>query len=354
MRAGEGRSGAMVILALAPGGKLVKKGETVLEIDPGWLQDHIDDIEDSIRAARNDINKRQAEQAVEWENLQQTLRTTRATLEKARLDARASEVRTEVERELLRLNVEEAEARYRQQERDLAQRKEAHAAELQILKLTETRHVRHRDRHLNDLTRFQVKAPMDGLVVLATTFRGGEMSQIALGDQVGPGQQVLKIVEPGSMQLDANINQAETGMLRIGQKVRVGFDAFPGLTLPGRVFSVGALAVGGWRQQNYIRTVPVKIAFDQLDERVIPDLSAHADVILERAEATSKVPRSAVGMEGNQPFLFVRSGDQFVKRPVQLGLFGNTEVAVTEGVKPGEQIRLGVDAAVSAPQQAGL
>jgi multidrug efflux pump subunit AcrA (membrane-fusion protein) len=339
MRAGESRS-SMVILNMAPSGKIIKKGDVVLEIDPGWLQDHIDDIEDQVRAAKNDVEKRRAEQAVEWENLQQTLRNTKAAADKARLDYKAAEVRSTVDRELLKLSLDQAEAQLKQRERDLAERKLAHAAEIKILEITQERHQRHHDRHKNDLNRFKVVAPMTGLVVIAPVFRGGEMTQLAVGDQVFPGQPAMKIVEPNSMQVEASINQTETTDLRIGQKVRIGFEAYPKLKLPGKVYSVGALAVGGWRQQNFIRTVPVKIAFEQLDPQVIPDLSAFGEVVIESEDNVVKVPRPAVSFEGDKAFVYVKSQNGFEKRAVEAGLVGNLDVEIESGLKPGETIRV--------------
>ena len=74
---------------MAKSGSLVKKGELLAEIDYTNTRDHIDDVEDLVTAAAKDIVKRKAEQAVEWENLNQTLRVAKAELDKARIEARA-------------------------------------------------------------------------------------------------------------------------------------------------------------------------------------------------------------------------------------------------------------------------
>ncbi len=339
MRGPEGNQ-PMILLQLAKSGSLVKKGELVATIDAQGVQDHVDDIKDTISQAANDVRVRQAEQAVESENMQQSLRVTKANLDKAIWDAKATEVRSDIDRELFKLAIDEADARYKQAQREVAFRKHSQDAELKILNLTLERHRRHMGRHEHDLERFTIRAPMDGLVVMSTTFRGGEMTQIQLGDQLYPGQSFMKIVDPRSMQVEGNINQAESGELRIGQTVDIGLDAFSGLLLKGKVYSIGALAVGGWRQQYFVRNVPVRIAIESFDARVIPDLSAFGDVQLERAENVTQVPLGAIHEEGGKNFLFVRSGEAFDRRAVTLGVHSNTQVAITSGVNAGDEVRL--------------
>lgn len=339
MRGPEGNQ-PMILLQLSKSGSIVKKGDLVASIDAQGIQDHVDDIKDTILQAANDVRVRQAEQQVESDSLQQSLRVAKSNLDKAVLTAKASEVRTEIDRELYKLSVDEAEARYNQAQREVAFRKQAHDAELKILNFTLERHRRHIGRHAHDLERFVIRAPMDGLVVISTLFRGGEMVQIQLGDQLAPGQSFMKIVDPRSMQVEGNINQAESSQLRVGQTVEVGLDAFSGLQLKGKVYSIGALAVGGWRQQYFVRNVPVRIALEQFDPRVIPDLSAFGDVQLERAENVTQVPLGAVHEDGGKNFLFVRSGDAFDRRPVTLGIHSNTQVAITSGVNAGEEVKL--------------
>ncbi|MBX9604285.1 MAG: HlyD family efflux transporter periplasmic adaptor subunit [Bryobacteraceae bacterium] len=338
MRGPEARS--LQLLYLVPNGTMVRKGEKVAEIDAQSLRDHIDDIADSIRQAAADVEKRRMEQAVEIENLSQTLRVRKATMDKARLDFQAAEVRTEVERELLKLAVEESQARYNQESKNLVEKRKVHAAEIKILQITQERHQRHHDRHLNDIKVFTLYSPIDGLAVVQSIFRGGESTTIQQGDQLSPGQPFMKVVDRASMQLEATINQTESGDLRLGQPVNVTVDAFPGLTLPGKVYSIGALAVAGGRSGYYIRTVPVRISIESTDPRIIPDLSAAGDVLISQSEAPVRVPIQALRMEKSKPVIMVKGPTGFVRREVEIGARNNTHVAVTAGLKAGEEVLL--------------
>src|SRR5262249_30170098 len=159
----------------------------------------------------------------------------------------------DVERMLLQLNSEEAEARYKQLQSDIENTRKRQAAEIKILELTLERHRRHLGRHAVDIERFSIHAAIDGLVVYQTIWGGSTMRQIEPGDQVAPGQPFMKVVNPKSMMLDAKINQSESERFRLGMPAEMRLDAFSGMQLKGHIFSIGAIAAGGFRQNFFIR-----------------------------------------------------------------------------------------------------
>ena len=331
----------LAILRLAKGGIAVKKGDLLVEIDQGAINDHVDDVRATVEQAEGDVKKRQAEQLIDWENLQQTLRVAKAEYDKAKLDASAASVRTEVEQQLLKLAEEEAAARYKQLQGDVKFKKISQESDLKVLGYTVERHRRHLGRHDSDGKKYNIYSPMSGLVVLQSIYRGGgESQQIAEGDNIFPGQLIMKIVNANSMQVEALINQAESSEFRIGQKAVIGLDAFPGLTFGGRIHSIGALAVGSWRQQYYIRMVPIKLTIIGSDPRLIPDLSASADVSLERVEQATLVPLAAVQTKDGKDLVNVKTARGLAAREVKLGARDQSNAVVLDGLKPGEEVQV--------------
>ncbi len=338
----------MVLLYLVQSGARVKKGELVGQIDAKSIEDHLEDVKDDIEQSLADIRKRKAEQAIDLENLNQTIRASKAEFEKARLEAKAAEVRTDVERELLKLTAEESEARYKQVQADVTQKQAIYAAEIRTLGITHERHLRHHGRHAADLKKFKIYAPMDGLAVVQTTWRGGEMGAIQQGDLVTAGQLVMKVVDPTKMTIEGNINQAESSSFRIGQKASIEFDAFPGLKLNGAVYSIGALATRGWRENYFIRNLPVRVHIDVTDPKVIPDLSAAADVVTGRVENAKLVPLGAVKNEDGKDVVYVRAAQGFDKRVVTVGERNNTHAVVRAGLEVGDEVAIEKPAVANA------
>ncbi|MBA3974909.1 MAG: hypothetical protein C0504_11920 [Candidatus Solibacter sp.] len=332
-------SGAMMILRMADSGKFVRKGDVVAEIDPQTLQDHIDDTVAGLRDRENDVKKKQIQQELDTENLRQSLRVAKASLDKARLDFTAQEVRTAVDQEMLKLAVEEAEAAYKQISSEVALREQSQKADMRMTQISRDLEIAHVQRHERDLVKYVIRAPIDGMVVIESMNRpGGDRVQMAPGDRVMPGMPFMRVVDTSRMLIDATVNQSESNLFRLGQRATINLDAFPGAKYTGKIDSIGALAVGGRSQNYYIRTLPVRLVMDSRDERVIPDLSASADVLLEKTEQVLTVPLTAVSAEMDRKVVQVRTAKGFEKRVVKTGLSDGVKVAVLEGLKQGEQV----------------
>jgi multidrug resistance efflux pump len=286
------------------------------------------------------VKQRQASQQVEWEALQQTVANAKADLDKWTLESRASEIRTPLDQELIRLQMEEAGARYKQYQQDLISKKASMAAEIRILEITLIRQKRHLERHEIDLKKFTVRSPMDGLAVMASIWRSTDQAQIQEGDRVSPGQPFMKVVNQNSMQVEASMNQAEIGDFRVGLPAVIGLDAFPGLTFKGKIYSVGALANAGWRNSFYIRSVPVNLMIEGSDSRVIPDLSAFGDVEVEQKANEILAPLGAIRSVKDRTFVLVKGVEGFKERDVEVGTANNTHAVIVSGLKEGEEIRV--------------
>lgn len=333
----------MAILTLPLSGSLVRQGDLLVELDSQSLRDHIDDVRDMVNDRENVVAKRQVELEVASEALQQRLLVARAQLNKARLDLRTLEVRSVIQQQLMRLAAEEAEAnlqRLQQEESILA---ESHRANLRGVEIQRDLEVMHLNRHLKDLPRYTIQAPMDGLAILSTTRqRGGEEVTIRVGDQVRPGQPIVRVVDPSSLEIEAPVNQTDAARFEIGQRATVGFDAYPGSYFEGEVTHIGAIAsLPSRREQFYIRTVPVRVKVLNTDNRILPDMTAWADVVLDAHEDVVIAPASAVTASGDgKHFVEVETAGGFAKREVRVGPANHTEVAILDGLSEGERVRV--------------
>lgn len=335
-------SGVLTLIKLIEGGVHVKKGEVVAQLDPESLLQQIDDFEDTLDQSQASLRTLKARQAVDWENLQQTVRAAKAARDRAAHDFSAAEVKTEVEREILKLALEEAEATYKQQLEALPLKQISFQADLRMSEISYQQQLNRRERLRNDLKNYTFTAPMDGLVVIQTFNRSGssDMVQYQVGDQVQPGMEILRIVDTSSMQLQGFVNQTEASEIRVGQPAKVTLDAFPGLVFEGRVYSLGAIAVQSWRENYYVRTVPVTVAIQGSDPRLIPDMTGAAAIQVARRDNVLMVPLQAVRKEGGKDVVRVLAPAGFETRQVALGVRNATHAEVLSGLQPGDRVAL--------------
>ena len=207
MMAGPDAGRNLVLIYVAASGSQVRKGDLVASIDAQGMKDHVDDLDAQIAQMDSNLKTRKAQLALNWETLQQTIRAAQARLDRARLDASASEIRTAVDMELLRLSVEEADAAHKQLVGSMPFRKESDGHDLRMLELAMERQVSHRERHRRDIQAFSIRAPIDGMVVMQTLRRGRETVQVQRGDEVAPAQPFMKIVDVATMQVQASASQ---------------------------------------------------------------------------------------------------------------------------------------------------
>jgi multidrug efflux pump subunit AcrA (membrane-fusion protein) len=101
------------------------------------------------------------------------------------------------------------------------------------------------------------------------------------------------------------------------------------------------MGVGGWSENYYIRNLPVVISLQTIDNRVIPDLSASGDIVVGHKENVLLAPLEAVDTERGKPVVYVKRGNSFARRVVQLGERNNTQVEILAGLRAGDEIALG-------------
>jgi HlyD family secretion protein len=333
----------LVLISLASNGKMVKEGDVVAEIDGQSVKDHLDDVEAMVDQTDLELSRVRAQQQSRREAMEQSVRVAKAQWEKAQQDVRALAVRTEIQREQLKLSLEEAQANYAEVQSELELLNQRQAAEWRIAEIAQESQVRHRNRHRADLERFTVRAPRQGQVILRSLYRNGEQQQVRLGDEVYPGMVFMKVVDLSSMRVEGSINQSDSELVRLGQKAVVRFDAYPGILLDGTVEAVGMMASYNRRPNYYVRGVPVRIALENTDPRVIPDLTANADVVIGQEDDTVLIPRDAVQESGGKSIVLVKEGEGVVPREVSLGGYSNTQVSVLSGLREGDQVAVHAD-----------
>ena len=184
---------------------------------------------------------------------------------------------------------------------------------------------------LDDL---EIRAPFAGVVISKDAQPGETVSPISAGGgftRTG----IATIVDMDSREIEVDVNEAYINRVRDGQRVEAVLDAYPDWKLPGHVIRIVPTAD---RQKA---TVRVRIAFEQLDPRVLPDMGIKVRFLEERAEAgpaTPKLTSKAVVRDEAGPSVWVVRDGRVERRPVKLGDELDGQVPVLEGLQGGEAV----------------
>jgi HlyD family secretion protein len=156
------------------------------------------------------------------------------------------------------------------------------------------------------------------------------------------GTEVLTIADLNAMVINAHINQADVTRLRVGQQVEVEVEAVMGLKVTGTVERVAPQAT----IRNNIKGFATRILLTNVDKRVRPGMTANIKIPVASAANVVAVPLAAVFTEPdpetgeNERFVYVKQGDQFERRPVQIGVSDFFFAEIQHGLTAGDVVSL--------------
>jgi biotin carboxyl carrier protein len=349
-RGGQGGNGGngqnndfnLLITKLAEPGSQVHPGDTVAEFDTEAQRTRLDDYKDSVVQLDANINRLKANLAASKESLAQQVRSAKADADKALLDLQTAPIRSAIDAEKFQIAVEETKEAYAELVKQAELQTVSQSAQIKASEFDRDQARIEMDRAQANIERMSMKTPISGIAVLQTLFRQGQMAQVRVGDQVNPGQPFLSVVDPSSMVVNATANQVDAQKIRLGQKARIRLDAYPDVELPGTVIGIGAMSKTSNVRGSYVSEIPIRLKIDQakIDSRIIPDLTASAEVVIGSEKDALLAPRGAVFEDGGKPFVFIQGPTGWIRKQIELGLESNTSVAVRSGLQKGDVIAL--------------
>ncbi len=233
----------------------VRRGELVARIDPETFEYRVRQAQADAEAARSALGRAQ----VNLLNAQRELNRTRELVARnfvspAELDTRQAAY------DLAAADVRNAQA-------VLAQR-EASLASARV-----------------DLGRTEIRAPVDGVVIK----RSVDVGQTVAASLQAPELFVIAR-DLRDMQVEASIDEADIGRIRLGQRATFTVDAFPGRSFSGEVRQIRKAAQS---VQNVV-TYTVLITANNESGILMPGMTANVRVVTDTRESVLLVPNAAL------------------------------------------------------------
>jgi RND family efflux transporter MFP subunit len=184
----------------------------------------------------------------------------------------------------------------------------------------------------------EIRAPFTGVITAKRAFVGEAVSPFGSSPSGGgSGGAIVTLVEFSSLYVGADVNEANLSRLRPSQPAEITLDAVPDKTYHGHLRQIVPAAD---RQKA---TVRVKVAFDDADDRILPDLSARVSFTSEATQGKTNrsrilVPKSAVVKVDGRTGIF-RIVDEHARfAAVQMGGEVQGQIEITSGLQGGEKL----------------
>jgi RND family efflux transporter MFP subunit len=192
-----------------------------------------------------------------------------------------------------------------------------------------------------DVDNCTVRSPYDGKVVSKDAQRGEIVSPVSAGGgftRTG----IATVVDMKSLEIEVDVNESYIARVKPGQKVIATLDAYPDWQIPSTVRTVIPTAD---RQKA---TVKVRVSFDQLDPRILPDMGVKVAFLGDDAlagktkdsQARAIIPTAAVRKEGTASVVYLVKQNKLERHAITLGATRGSDVEIMAGLSPGDSVVL--------------
>ena len=184
-----------------------------------------------------------------------------------------------------------------------------------------------------------VRAPFSGVAISKDAQPGEMVSPVSAGGgftRTGIGT----IVDMSSLEIEVDVNESYINRVKPGQRVEAILDAYPDWRIPAHVITSVPTAD---RQKA---TVRVRIGFDKLDPRLLPDMGVKVSFLRDEeapraaapVAATVTMPKAALRTNNGATIVFVVKEDRVERRAVRAGVETGDLVEVLSGLTAGERV----------------
>ena len=203
-----------------------------------------------------------------------------------------------------------------------------------------------------DLDDLVIRAPFDGVVISKDAQPGEMVSPISAGGgytRTG----IATIVDMDSREIEVDVNESYINRVHDGQRTEATLDAYPDWHIPSHVLNIVPAAD---RQKA---TVRVRIAFDQLDPRILTDMGVKVRFMAEappadktpRAANVVLVPAEALVSDNGKEFVWKLQDGKAQRVAVTSGSSREGNMEVTAGLKSGDTVIAPVPEGLTAGQR---
>lgn len=200
----------------------------------------------------------------------------------------------------------------------------------------------------SDLDALELRAPNDGVLMLATNWQGDKAN---VGATLRAGFDYGSLPDASAMELELSLPQIEAQGVRVGNAVEMFPVGRPQQKIVSKLSWV-ASAAKVRNQQSPVKYLSMKapIPAEAIARyKLVPGQQLEARVVLLDAPRALSVANVAVDSDDGRDYVRVRDGAGFQRRAVKLGVRGPARSQVLSGLNEGEQVLLAEAGAIDAP-----
>ena len=180
----------------------------------------------------------------------------------------------------------------------------------------------------------EIRAPFDGVILSKSANVGDLVTPFSsAADSKGA---VVSMADMGTLEVEADVSESSLAKVHVGQPAEIVLDALPDTRFRGHINRMVPTV------DRAKATVMTKVAFDAIDPRILPEMSAKVSFLSQEVAPEQQKPVVAVNPDAivqrdGRSVVFVMRDGRAVAVPVTPGLKIGDATAIAGGVKAGEK-----------------
>ena len=168
-----------------------------------------------------------------------------------------------------------------------------------------------------------IKAPIEGVI---------DARDVIIGQAIDPNTQLFHISNRSKMIAVGKVYEEDLSKIKTGQEAHVKLLGYPDEVFKGTVTLIEP------NLDASSRTVKIWVQIDNPQDIAKPNMFARIGVILKKNDDALAVPSNAIIEANGEKFVFVKTGDAFVRTEISAGIADGEYTEVTDGLVPGDEI----------------
>jgi RND family efflux transporter MFP subunit len=180
-----------------------------------------------------------------------------------------------------------------------------------------------------------IRAPFEGVVLTKNANVGDVITPFssALGSQAA----VVTMADMSTLEVEADVSESNLDKIKPDQPCEIQLDALPGVRFRGRLLRMVPTV------DRAKATVMAKIRFDELDPRVLPEMSAKVSFLSQEMPAGERTARTvlqtaAIVQRDGKSVVFVIKEDKVAQVAVETGAKIGELIEIRTGLSAGDRV----------------
>ncbi len=313
-------------------GTIVDSGDYIASLDKTVVLNKLKDVDANLDKLNSQITTLKLDSALTLRAARDNMINLKYSTEEAKLEVDNSKFEPPATQRKAEISYEKSLRSLDQAAENYNLKKNKEVTSIEEVMIDYNKDLNKKNRILEILSEFDIKAPQAGMVIYEKTWRG---DKIKAGSMISPWRPIVaKLPDLTQMLIKTYVNEIDISKIQVGQEVEIGVDAFPEKKLKGVITQVAN--IGEEMKNSSAHVFEVIIDVEGQDEDLRPAMTTKNKIVTEVLAEALYVPLECLNTEDSIQFVY----SDGKKQQVETGQSNEESIVVTHGLEAGQEVYL--------------